>query len=74
MGMNACDTGELFFDNVRVPASNLYGIENGGFKAIMASINQDRITWPLLGHASAQRAFDETVEFVKNRKALGSES
>jgi alkylation response protein AidB-like acyl-CoA dehydrogenase len=71
MGMSACETGELFFDDVRFPAANMYGPENGGFKTMMASLNQDRITWALLGHASAQRAFDETVEFVKNRKAFG---
>lgn len=71
MGMNACETGELFFDDVQVPARNMFGPENGGFKMLMASINTDRMTWALLGHASAQRAFDETVEFVKNRRAFG---
>jgi alkylation response protein AidB-like acyl-CoA dehydrogenase len=71
MGMNACETGELFFDDVRVPASSMYGPENGGFKMMMASLNQDRLIWPLLGHASAQRAFDETVAFVQNRRAFG---
>jgi alkylation response protein AidB-like acyl-CoA dehydrogenase len=71
MGMPASETGELFFDNVRVPATNLLGPENGGFKVMVTSIDDDRIMWPLIGHASAQRCFDDTVDFVKQRKAFG---
>jgi alkylation response protein AidB-like acyl-CoA dehydrogenase len=71
MGSNASDTGEIFFENVRVPASNLMGEENAGLKMMLSGVNMDRITWPLLGHAAATRAYHETVEFVKNRKAFG---
>jgi alkylation response protein AidB-like acyl-CoA dehydrogenase len=71
MGMHGSDTGELFFDNVRVPASNLFGAEHGGFRVLMSSLNRDRLTWSVIAHAAAQRAFDETVEFVKNRKSFG---
>jgi acyl-CoA dehydrogenase len=71
MGGNAGDTGELFFDSVRVPASNLMGKENEGFKILLGGVNMDRITWPLIAHAASTRAFQMTVEFVKNRKAFG---
>jgi acyl-CoA dehydrogenase len=71
MGSDAGDTGELFFDSVRVPAANLMGKENDGFRILLGGVNMDRITWPLIAHAASTRAFHETVEFVKNRKAFG---
>ena len=71
MGQNAGDTGELFFDNVRVPVTNLMGTEGKGMRIVLGGVNMDRITWPLIGHAAATRAYDETVTFTKNRKAFG---
>jgi alkylation response protein AidB-like acyl-CoA dehydrogenase len=71
MGSDAGDTGELFFDSVRVPAANLMGKENDGFRLLLSGVNMDRITWPLIAHAASTRAFHETVEFVKNRTAFG---
>jgi acyl-CoA dehydrogenase len=71
MGSDAGDTGELFFDSVRVPIENLMGVENDGFRILLSGVNMDRITWPLISHAAATRAYHETVEFVKNRKAFG---
>jgi acyl-CoA dehydrogenase len=71
MGTDAADTGELFFDSVRVPATNLMGVVNEGFRILLSGVNMDRLTWPLIAHAASSRAFDETVEFVKNRKAFG---
>ncbi|MFA5677563.1 MAG: acyl-CoA dehydrogenase family protein [Pseudomonas sp.] len=71
MGCNASMTGEIFFENVRVPVSNLMGEEGGGMKIMMGGVNMDRIMWPIIGHAAGTRAFEETVDFVKNRKAFG---
>ena len=71
MGMNAADTGEFFFENVRVPVSNRFGEENNGFKVFMSALNRDRFLWSMISHAAASRAFDLTVDFVKNRKAFG---
>jgi alkylation response protein AidB-like acyl-CoA dehydrogenase len=71
MGMNAADTGEFFFENVRVPVTNVFGAENAGFKVFMSALNRDRLLWSIISHAAAARAFDETVAFVKNRKAFG---
>ena len=71
MGMHAADTGEFFFDDVRVPASNIFGEENNGFKVLMSALNRDRLIWSMIAHAAASRSLDETVEFVKSRKAFG---
>lgn len=71
MGCHASSNGELFFDNIRVPAENLFGPLNGGFKVLVKSLNRDRLMWSIISHAAATRAFDLTVEFVKNRKAFG---
>ena len=71
MGTKASNTGEISFDNVRVPLTNLLGVEGKGMGILLGGVNMDRITWPLIAHAAATRAFDETLEFVKNRKAFG---
>ena len=71
MGSHLSGTGEFSLENVRVPVTNLVGEENGGMKVVMTGLNMDRITWPSIAHAASQRAFDETVEFTKNRKGFG---
>jgi alkylation response protein AidB-like acyl-CoA dehydrogenase len=58
-------------DEVRVPIGNLVGVENAGMKVVTTGFNMDRITWPCIAHAASQRAFDETVEFTRNRKGFG---
>lgn len=71
MGVNASNTGELTFHEVRVPFGNLLGQEGRGMAICLGGVNMDRITWPLIAHAASQRALEETLEFVKNRKAFG---
>lgn len=71
MGNVASNTGEISFDEVRVPVSNLLGQEGKGMSICLGGVNMDRITWPLIAHAASTRAFEETVEFVKNRKGFG---
>ena len=46
MGWWASDTATLHFDDCRVPADNLIGEENGGFKVIMGNFNDERLAWP----------------------------
>jgi alkylation response protein AidB-like acyl-CoA dehydrogenase len=71
MGSHLSGTGEFALSDVRVPVTNLVGTENAGMKVVMTGLNMDRITWPSIAHAASQRAFDETVAFVKNRKGFG---
>jgi alkylation response protein AidB-like acyl-CoA dehydrogenase len=71
MGSHLSGTGEFAMANVRVPITNLVGAENGGMKVVMTGLNMDRVTWPSIAHAASQRAFDETVNFTRNRKGFG---
>jgi alkylation response protein AidB-like acyl-CoA dehydrogenase len=71
VGQWSADTSELFFNDVRVPASNLLGLENQGFVYLVTELAQERLSISITSHAAAQRAFDEAVAFVKQRKAFG---
>lgn len=72
IGMHAADTSELFFDDVRVPASQLLGEEGQGFIQIMKLIPQERLSQTIMAQAGAQRAFDEAVNFAAGRSMFGS--
>ena len=71
IGQHMADTSELFFNDVRVPKSNLLGQENRGFAYLMSQLPQERLSIAVLAHGAAQRAFDEAVKFTKDRKAFG---
>ena len=71
IGRKAQDTMELFFDDVRVPASNLLGEENRGFYMLMTFLVQERLSSAVRSTACAQVALDDTIAWVKDRKAFG---
>jgi acyl-CoA dehydrogenase len=71
IGQDAADTSELFFEDVRVPMTNCLGEEGKGFIYLMSELPQERLSIAISSHASAQRAFNDTVAFVKDRKAFG---
>jgi len=71
LGMWATDTAELYFDNVRVPASNLLGEEGKGFEYLARNLPQERLAIGAGAQASAQRALELTVEYVQGRTAFG---
>lgn len=70
IGQEAADTSELFFEDVRVPITNCLGEEGKGFIYLMSQLPQERLSIAVSVQASAQKAFDETVEFTKSRKAF----
>jgi acyl-CoA dehydrogenase len=70
IGQYSADTSELFFDRVRVPASNVLGAVNGGFGCLMDQLPQERLSIAISAQAAAQRAFDEAVRFTKERRAF----
>ena len=70
IGQDAADTSELFFEEVRVPITNCLGEEGKGFIYLMSQLPQERLSIAVSVMASAQKAFDETVEFTKTRKAF----
>ncbi|WP_298809465.1 acyl-CoA dehydrogenase family protein [uncultured Sphingomonas sp.] len=70
IGQDAADTSELFFDDVRVPITNCLGEEGKGFIYLMSQLPQERLSIAVSVQAAAQKAFDETVAFTKDRKAF----
>jgi alkylation response protein AidB-like acyl-CoA dehydrogenase len=71
MGMHASDTGELTFDEVRVPAENLLGEEGKGFYHISWELQGERLVAAAGCHAGAERMFERTLEYAKEREAFG---
>jgi acyl-CoA dehydrogenase len=72
IGLKAQDTSELFFDALRVPAANLLGGTEGlGFSQLMQQLPQERLIIALQGIGAMERALDETVRYVKERRAFG---
>jgi acyl-CoA dehydrogenase len=71
VGLDAADTSEMFFEDVRVPMTNCLGEEGKGFIYLMSELPQERLSIAISSHAAAQRAFDQTVTYVKERKAFG---
>ncbi|MBU3071448.1 acyl-CoA dehydrogenase family protein [Aestuariicella sp. G3-2] len=71
IGQHSSDTAELFFDNVRVPATALLGGENKGFIHLMEELPRERLGCATQAVAQAQGAFDLAVEYVQERQAFG---
>lgn len=71
IGQWSGDTSELFFEDMRVPAENLLGAENGGFACLMGELVQERLAIAVGAQAAAQRAFDLAVAYTKDRPAFG---
>ncbi|MEY2952125.1 MAG: hypothetical protein RLZZ401_212, partial [Pseudomonadota bacterium] len=71
LGQLSSDTSEMFFDDVVVPASNLMGAEGTGFATLMTELPQERLVIAVQSMAMAQRAFDVTRDYVRERKAFG---
>ncbi len=70
VGQPAADTSELFFDDVRVPVSNLLGKENHGFFHLMEELPQERLVIAVYSAAKLERLLEQTIDYVKERKAF----
>ncbi|MDW6025301.1 acyl-CoA dehydrogenase family protein [Mesorhizobium sp. BAC0120] len=72
IGMKSNDTSELFFNDVRVPTSNLLGHEEGqGFVQLMQQLPQERLQIGTGAIGMIERALAVTLDYVKERKAFG---
>ncbi len=71
MGMKSQDTAELFFENVVVPKTDVLGQPGQGFIYLMQKLAQERLVTAIGGIGGATFAFDETLNFVKERTAFG---
>jgi len=70
-GWWASDTAELTFENCRVPASNLIGMENAGFIAIMMNFTSERLLLAVQCVAIAELAYRESIAYARERRAFG---
>lgn len=71
VGMKAQDTSELFFSDVRVPKENLLGEEGKGFAYLMQELPQERLSIGIMAMAASHTVLQQTIEYVKDRKAFG---
>ena len=69
--MHAQDTSELFFDNVRVPASNMLGAEGEGFKLMMTKLSQERLAQAIRSATVAETIIEWTLDYTMQREAFG---
>ncbi|BAL27239.1 acyl-CoA dehydrogenase family protein [Azoarcus sp. KH32C] len=71
LGLKAQDTSELFFEDLRVPASAILGEEGQGFAIMMTKLAQERLAQAIRSAAVAEEVIDYTVDYTANRQAFG---
>ena len=71
MGWLASDTATLYFDDLRVPVSNLITEENAGFSAIVNNFNAERIDLAVQSTAFSRVCFDEALAWARERETFG---
>jgi len=72
MGMKAQDTAELFFENVRIPATNLLGATEGhGFKQLMSDLPYERMIVAATAVAVMEGAVSATTQYIQSRQVFG---
>jgi alkylation response protein AidB-like acyl-CoA dehydrogenase len=71
MGIRGSPTGQPIFDNVRVPAENLIGAENEGFKVAMGTLDRSRLGVAAQAVGIAQGATDYAAAYAQERKQFG---
>ncbi|WP_232787496.1 acyl-CoA dehydrogenase family protein [Spongiibacter nanhainus] len=73
VGMKAQDTSELFFQDVRISKDQLLGEEGKGFVYLMQDLPQERLNIAIGAIANAKSILEQTIDYVKERKAFGTE-
>jgi alkylation response protein AidB-like acyl-CoA dehydrogenase len=71
LGWRASDTGEIAFDNVKVPVENLLGEENKGFSYIVQHFYLERLIMGINAHARAEYALEYALKYMNEREAFG---
>ncbi len=71
LGLKAQDTSEMFFDDMRIPASAMLGEEGKGFELMMTKLAQERLAQAIRSAVVAETVIGWTVEYTANRKAFG---
>lgn len=71
LGWRASDTGEIAFDNVKIPVENLMGEEGKGFPYIMQHFALERLVMAINAHARAEYAVEYAIQYMSERQAFG---
>ncbi|MBR9909994.1 MAG: acyl-CoA dehydrogenase [Gammaproteobacteria bacterium] len=71
IGQHSGDTSELFFSDVRVPADQMLGEEGRAMAYMVTELPKERLSIAIGCQAGAQRVFDDTVKFTRERQAFG---
>jgi alkylation response protein AidB-like acyl-CoA dehydrogenase len=71
MGLKGSVTSELFFENCRIPAENLLGGKNEGFKQFLITLDAGRVAIAALAVGLAQGAYERSIEYAKGREQFG---
>ncbi len=71
LGMKAQDTSELFFEDMRVPASAMLGGEGEGFKLMMTKLSQERLAQAVRSATVTETIIGWTVDYTAERRAFG---
>jgi isovaleryl-CoA dehydrogenase len=69
--MGGREVNDVFFTDCRVPAERLIGVQDQGWRQLMAGLNHERLIIAAQALGMAQRAFDDTLAYVKERKQFG---
>lgn len=72
MGWRCSDTGELSFEDCRVPKGNLIGEENQGFQLIMHNFLAERLQLAVMAYATADLALKDALDYARTRHAFGA--
>ncbi len=71
MGLKGSVTSELFFENCRIPAENLLGRENEGFRQFLTTLDAGRVAIAAMAVGLAQGAFERAVAYAQEREQFG---
>jgi alkylation response protein AidB-like acyl-CoA dehydrogenase len=71
IGMKAQDTSELFFENIRIPSTNMLGQEGKGFALMMTKLAQERLAQAIRSATVTETVLDWTVEYTAERSVFG---
>lgn len=65
------EINDVFFTDVRVPRDNVVGVEGEGWRQLMAGLNFERLVCAATFLGNARRAFDDTLDYVRQREQFG---
>lgn len=71
IGLQAQDTAELFFEDVRAPIGNLLGVEGGGFGMLMTKLAQERLVQAIRSCSAIEAMIEWTIAYARERKIFG---